>query len=71
MSVHSDVFGMHPKPFVTQFECHILQSVSVLIDVGALLHRLFEKQADKVVPRPVSEHCPSVALYILHESVVP
>ena len=42
ISVHLDVFGIHPKPFVTQFECQILQSESVVIDFGALVQILFE-----------------------------
>ena len=48
-----------------------MQSASVLVDFGALVQILFEKQAANVVPSPVPEQGPSVALYILHESTVP
>ena len=42
ISVHLEVFGMHPKPFVMQFECQVLQSASVLVDVGAFVQILLE-----------------------------
>ena len=42
MSVHLEVFTIQPNPFVTQLECHVLQSASVLSEVGALVQTLFE-----------------------------
>ena len=42
ISVHLDDFGMHPNPLVTQLECHVLQSKSVLNENGALVQTLFE-----------------------------